>query len=315
VAETTTPTDACDLCSERIDLGARGVLTVRHARAGDEHELGLLYDTLEVPDLLTRFFTAGTPGERFLEGWVSVAARGGRCLLVELAKDDRSRVVAEAGFAPLADGDVELGITVAPDHRGWVGPWLLDVLLAHAAAAGIENMQALVKTRNRPMLDLIRHRGCARFEEADWETTRVTMSTSGHTPSWPPGAASPRVLIESTRSRPDVARRVRQQSGTTLICSGFGQPGSHCPLHAGEPCPLIAGADAVVLDSQSTPTATAECLKLRQTIAAVHPDAHVIVDQQVEGLPRRNSVIDLGLASTATDDVSADSVPDNESTD
>jgi len=311
------------VCDHPIDLGERGTLTVRHACGGDELELGALYDRLEPADLMTRFFTAGRPGRHFLEGWVSVAARGGLCLLVGLENSEGRRVVAEAGFAPLIDGDVELGITVDPEHRGWVGPWLLDQLLAHASAAGIDNMQALVKTRNRPMLDLIKHRGCAWFDETDWETTRVTMATSGHTPSWPPEAKSPRVLVESPRSRPDVARRVRQGSGTTLICTGFDQAGSHCPLHEGEPCPLIAGADVVVLDGQPWPLDpdahhpdTSRSNVLKQTILDVHPDAHVVAVEiaTTAGLPHRDSTIDLGLATGVAEDRQTNEVPDDKGT-
>lgn len=292
----------CDLCGPPIDLGERGTLMVRHAEAGDETSLASLYATLGADDLLTRFFTPGIPARQFLERWVSTASNGGLCLLAELEHDGHSQVVAEAGFAPLSDGDVELGITIAADHRGWTGPWMLDLLLAHAAEAGIKNMQALVKTSNRPMLNIIRHRGCARFDDTDWETTRVTMATAGHTPSWPPEAKSPRVLIESPRSRPDVARRVREQSGTTLICGGFDRPGSHCPLHAGESCPLVAGADAVVIDGRSTPDISVDPDRVAAAIRAVHPDAHIIVadDASSAVLPHRHPMIDLELPECPT---------------
>lgn len=291
-------TDAqpCQRCGDPIDLDERGILTVRHAAPGDEAGLGELYAGLDTGDLLTRFFTAGRPGPHLLERWVSVGSRGGLCLLAELEKAGRRCVIAEAGFAPLTDGDVELGITVAPDHRGWIGPWMLDLLLGHAADAGVENMQALVKTRNRSMLEIIRHRGCARFDDEDWETTRVTMATSGHVPSWPPDAKSPKVLIESPRARPDVARRVRDQTGTMLICSGFGARGSHCPLHDGEPCPLIAGADAVVIDGNSIPDAPIDTSAVAVAIESAHPDARiVVVDPASDDLPLRQPPIDLGL--------------------
>ncbi len=294
---------ACPVCGAPIDLGSRGVLSVRHAGPGDEPALAALFAALSSGDLVKRFFTAGAPTEHFLEGWVDVGARGGRCLLAELVDPGGgTRVIAEAGFAPLADGDVELGITVAPGHRGWIGPWLLDVLLEHAAADGIANMQALVKSGNRPMLDIIRHRGCAIFDEADWETTRVTMATRGHTPSWPPDSPKPRILIESPRSRPDAARRLRDAGGTRLVCGGFDKQGSHCPLHEGDPCPLIEGADAVVIDRHRGDTDVAE--ELTKVIAEIHPDANVVVVEPsgTHGLPIRLPHMDLGLDRDAGDE-------------
>lgn len=289
-ADTATPT--CELCGPPIDLGDRGVISLRHAATGDEEDLAALYQTLSHDDLSRRFFTPGVPTAHFLEGWVNVEAKGGLCLLADLTTPDGDHhVIAEAGYSALADGDVELGITVAPDHRGWTGPWLLDVLLGHAHDAGIENMQALVKTGNRPMLDIIRHRGCARFDESDWTTTRVTMSTSGHTPTWPPNSARPRILIESQRSRPDTARRVRDRAGTILVCGGFDQRGSHCPLHDGARCPLIEGADAVVVDRRGIEGPD----PLPGAIAEIHPDAKVVeVDQAtIDELPERLPPLDL----------------------
>jgi hypothetical protein len=281
----------CDQCGPPIELGPRGELSVRHAVPGDEAALDALYGELTPSDLTKRFFTSGKPSEQFLEGWVGVEARGGLCLLVELTTSSDCRVVAEAGFAPLADGDAELGITVAPGHRGWTGPWLLDVLMAHASEMGVENIQALVKTENRPMLDIIRHRGCARFDDKDWETTRVTMSTNGHTPTWPPESARPRILIESPRSRPDTARRAREQGGTILICGGFDQKGSHCPLHNDHRCPLIEGADAVVIDRRGLDDTDS----IRNAVARVHPDANVTVVEPPSSteLPARDESLDL----------------------
>lgn len=278
--------DVCKLCGPPIDLESRGVISVRHAQPGDEDDLRSVYEKLDHADLSRRFFTPGVPTETFIEGWVDIASKGGLCLLVDLTTVDGQReVIAEAGYSALSDGDVELGITVTPGHRGWTGAWLLDLLLSHAHAAGVENMQALVKTGNRPMLEIIRHRGCARFDDTDWTTTRVTMSTSGHTPSWPPESPRPRILIESQRSRPDTARRVRDRSGTILVCGGYDQRGSHCPLHAGARCPLIEGADAVIVDRRGFEGPDS----LPGAIAETHPDANVIqIDQSsIDDLPER----------------------------
>ena len=295
------PDDQCPDCGEPIDLGDQGVLTVRHASPGDEDALDELYSTLQIDDLNARFFTGAKPGAHFLQRWVILQSNNGMCLLVDLERGGERTTIAEAGFAPLADGDAELGITVARGHRGWIGPWLLDVLLTHAARAGIANLQALVKTTNRPMLGIIKHRGCARFDSSEWGTTRVTMSTTGHTPSWPPHSARPRVLIESPRARPSAAKQLRDQHGTTLICGGFDKRGSHCPLHDGQPCPLITGADAVVIDSKPFGEVVSDRSELgpgdlATTLAQVHPDANVIiVEDNWGGSPPADASVDLGL--------------------
>ena len=295
------PDGQCAECGEPIDLGDRGVLTVRHAAPGDEDALDQLYSTLPIDDLNKRFFTGARPGAHFLQRWVNLQSSNGVCLLVDLERGGQRATIAEAGFAALADGDAELGITVAPDYRGWIGPWLLDVLLTHAAKAGFENLQALVKTSNRPMLTIIKHRGCARFDTSEWGTTRVTMSTHGHTPSWPPESTRPRVLVESPWARPNAAKRLREQHGTTLICGGFNKRSSHCPLHEGQPCPLVAGADAVVIDGRpfdhgGSDDEDFDPGAIATRLAQVHPDANVIiVDDTQGGLSTQAAPIDLGL--------------------
>lgn len=53
--------------------------------------------------------------------------------------DDGERIVGEAEYILLPGGDGELAITVAPDWRGWLGPYLLDTLLEVAASRGVAN--------------------------------------------------------------------------------------------------------------------------------------------------------------------------------
>lgn len=306
MTETTAVAPSCEVCGPPIDLSDGRVISVHHANENDAADLGAFYRGLDTGDLLTRFFSAGQPSPDFLERWVSIDRRGGCCLLVRLRDDRGLRVIAEAGFSKLDDGDGELGIAVDPHHRGWMGSWLLDLLLGHAAALGVQNLQALVKTHNRPMLEVIGHRGCARFDDTDWETTRVTMATAGRTPSWPPQAPRPHVLIESPSSRPDAARRVRQVGGTTLICSGYDRPATTCPLHHGRPCPLIADADAVVIDG--TVAGGPDGDAVAASIRATHPRAHLVLldDLSGEPLPIRRAPIDLGLDCPADDDSTDD---------
>ena len=50
------------------------------------------------------------------------------------------QIVGEADYFLLDNG--ELVITVAADWRGWLGPYLLDVLIEAAAARGVPNLEA-----------------------------------------------------------------------------------------------------------------------------------------------------------------------------
>ena len=59
----------------------------------------------------------------------------------DFADDDRvaivsgaeDRLVAEAGYALLPDGNGEFALTVAAGWRGWLGPYLLDAIVTAAA--------------------------------------------------------------------------------------------------------------------------------------------------------------------------------------
>jgi hypothetical protein len=96
---------------------------------------------------------------------VSVGSRtGGYGVVATVGADtagaDAGRIVGEANYVPLANGDGELGMVVAADQRGWLGPYMLDALV-DAAAHGVPNLEAAVLVTNRSMLTLVRSRGYA----------------------------------------------------------------------------------------------------------------------------------------------------------
>ena len=55
------------------------------------------------------------------------------------------QVAGLAGYALLANGNGELGITTAAAWRGWLGPYLLDLLVEVAHAEGVPNIEADVR--------------------------------------------------------------------------------------------------------------------------------------------------------------------------
>jgi hypothetical protein len=66
--------------------------------------------------------------------------------------------VAAASYSPMSDGRAELAVTVAADWRGWLGPYLVDALVAAAQQRGISTLEAEVLLENRPMRSVLRRR-------------------------------------------------------------------------------------------------------------------------------------------------------------
>jgi hypothetical protein len=128
------------------------VLAVRPATPRDVDGLEALYAALSDEDRFRRFFALYRPPRSFFERLADVADRGG-CGLVAV---DGDRIVGEASYELLPDGDGELGMTVASDRRGWLGPYLLDPLAEAAAARGVPNLEAEALVTNCRMLSLLR---------------------------------------------------------------------------------------------------------------------------------------------------------------
>ncbi len=269
----------CELCGPPLDLDETHRLGLRHMTSADEAGLRGLYGRLTVSDLRRRFFTGNLPPPVFFERWASIGDRGGFALVAEVDGPDGREIVAEAGYALLEDGDGELGVAVDREHRGWLGPWLLDSLLSHAKTRGVPNLQALVLADNRAMMALARKRGFAVLGHPDWSTVRLTMSTDGHTPSWPGAHRRPRLLIESERTRWTAEDDMRDAGFDIAVCSGPCRWKHHCPVLDGERCPLIEGADAVVVDLAPDDERTAEFLAAERVI---HPGIRLIAGFETE---------------------------------
>ncbi len=199
-------------------------------------------------DLYRRFFAGHPPPAAFVDGMTAVAERGGVGLVAEVeSSDGTSRLVAEAGFELLPDGNGELGITVAEGARGWLGPCLLDALAEAAAARGVPNLEAEVLVTNRRMLGLLEHRGLVVLGHDERPAVvRVAIGTGGHLPSWTGSHERLRLLLELPGWRWHGEEAARAAGFDVLACPGPGHGAAPCPLLAGAPCPLVAGADVVL---------------------------------------------------------------------
>ena len=166
----------------RVPLGTEE-LVIRFATPDDRDALAELFDSLSFDDRYLRFFSAFRPDDTFLERLAGANEHGARELIAVItAEGNDRRLVGEAGAWPLRNGNGELEITVAPGHRGWLGPYLLDAALEAAAEAGMPNVEADVMLSNREMLALLRSRGVAVVGHDGYISIRVVISTSGRVP-------------------------------------------------------------------------------------------------------------------------------------
>jgi hypothetical protein len=104
------------------------------------------------------------------------------------------------------------------------------------------------------------------------------MSTVGRTPRWPGPHDRPRVLVEVPGARWHAGNAAVDAGIQVLACPG--PTGSHtrCPALRGERCPLVDGADVVVM-SCSRPDGRWDAL--RAAHAEHHPDVPILVEHAV----------------------------------
>lgn len=232
-------------------------LVVRAAVADDADELLRLFDRLSPEDRQRRFFSMFRPDRAFVERMIALPDRDGLLLVAEIVPADpgeEQHIVGESGYSRRDDGDAELDITVDRTARGWVAPYLLDSLTEQAATHGIPNLRAEILLGNRPMLALVRARGCATVDTDDRSVVETTMATDGHVPSWPARSERRRVLVEIPGARWRVSPALEAHGMDVIACGGPSArcAGHGCPMLAGDSCPLVEGADVVVFSLRHT---------------------------------------------------------------
>jgi len=240
--------------ARRLELPGGRTLTVRASEPGDADALESLYRSLSDDDLYRRFFQARVPTRKVIEHVLGAAGRQGVGLVAELVEaDGTTSLVGETSYELLPDSGGDLGITVGPRARGWLGPYLLDVLLTAARDRGVTNIQADVLVENRRMLALVRSRGYATLDHSEAPAiVRVVIGTAGRTPPWPGPGRGPgthertRILVEAPGGRWRDEAAARGAGMDVLVCPGPLASHGRCPAMAGRPCPLASGADVIV---------------------------------------------------------------------
>lgn len=235
------------------------MITIRPMQPDDGPGLIALYADLSEEDLYRRFFAARPPPAPLVMDMAAIAQRGGGGLVATIGDatgdaapgDDgrpRTQIVAEATYAPLPNGNAEVGITVARRARGWLGPYLLDALLEDAASHGVPNLQADVLMVNGQMLAMLRSRGYAVIGFDDQPAiVRAAVGTVGKAPSWPGAHDVRRVLIEVPGGRWHGDDAIRHAGFDVMGCPSPPGGWAACPARRGEPCPLAAGADVIIV--------------------------------------------------------------------
>ena len=258
---------------EGAPSGARRI-AIRSVTVDDVDQLAALYAALDDDDRSRRFFGGYRPRRAFFERLATEGDRGGGGVVAALLDEhDEGRLVGEAGFTLLPNGDGELAITVSAEWRGWLGPYLLDVLAAIAATRGVANLEAEVLTTDHAMLTMLRSRGSVSMEHKGWSVVRLLIGTSTSTPSWPGPHDRPRVLVERPGGRWHAEDEARAAGLQVLTCPGP-SAGSCGALH-GEPCALAAGADAIVV---AHPREEESWRQLLESHASVHPGVPICLE-------------------------------------
>lgn len=287
--------------SRRVTLPQGRTLVLRPVSPDDVDGLAALYEGLSADDLYRRFFSGFRPSRGFLQREARIAARGGFGLVavVYSVPRDVGRIVAEASYELLPNGNGDLAITVAPRWRGWLGPFLFDALLEAAAARGVPNLEADVLAVNRQMLALVRWRGCALVPSEDWTSVRVVVGTRGRMPTWPRSHERPRVLVEIPGGRWSASRAAQAAGLQVLVCSGP-REGHGCPALSGEPCPLAAAADAIVVSHSPDDESWHALVEAHQR---QHPGVPVCVECHGRRAPAEVCVLPDDDSSTSVVDV------------
>ncbi len=237
--------------TERFDVGGGRTLEIRPTTAADGELIFELYESLSPDDRRLRFFGSFHPRLEWCRDWADIAARGGFGVIALVRGEPDGdngpvQIAAEAGYALRPDGDGDFAVTVATPWRGWLGPYLVDRLIRHAAATGTANLQADVKLENGPMLSILRRRDPVAWGHDDG-AVHLSIGTTT-TASWPPHESRRRVLVATTGSRWSGERAADRSGLATVMCPGPARLTRHgCPVLSGGRCPLADGADVIVV--------------------------------------------------------------------
>jgi hypothetical protein len=245
-------------------------LVVRAVGNDDVDQLIALYAGLSDVDRHRRFFTQFRASRSWVVDWVRRCRENGAGIVAELS--DTGELIGEAAYVLQSNGNGEFSLTVDSQWRGWLGPYLLDVLADVAAERGVQNLEAEILTENRAMQAITRHRNAVRTASSDHSVTHVVIGTRGRQATWSPVGARRRILVEIPGGRWAHGRDIEGAGYEVLACPGPDRRRDPCPALTGEPCPLAATADAIVV---AVPPGSADALTAAHL--RLHPDVPMVI--------------------------------------
>ena len=136
-------------------------LQIRPVRADDARRLVELHTRCSEQARYLRFHSA-KPRLRAAEAeyLAAVDGRARVALAATTVEDGEERIVADARFDVVGDGDAEAALLIRDDMTGrGLGTLLLDRLLELAAVVGVRRVLLDILPENRPMLALARRVG------------------------------------------------------------------------------------------------------------------------------------------------------------
>jgi hypothetical protein len=258
-----------------IPISRGRTVVVRPVRPWDEDGLSELYDALDADDRYLRFFCCYRPSVEFIQNLANPGPREAR-VVAELQEASGRRLVAEAGYTMLPNGNGEFAMVVAKDWRGWLGPYLLDVVVELAARNGVPNLEAEVLASNSRMLALLRARGVVFLGHDGWNEFRTMVGTGRDGPTWSGADDRPHVLVETPSGRWPLEDAADAAGLRVITCAGPTQNAS-CPALSGQECPLVARADAIVV--RAAPDDDPRWDSLLQSHLSSHPDIAVVIQR------------------------------------
>lgn len=255
------------------------LVSIRPVRPDDLETLVALYEGLSPEDTYHRFFSGAPPIRELVAQWIDNAARDAVRLVAEA---DDGTLIADAGFAPIAEGvwvgDAELDMTVGARTRGWFGSYLLERVVEEGRDHGVRNFHAHILRDNRAMLAVATRRGYVVLDHDEPTEMHLALGVRESMPVWPEHADRPQVVIESRSDAWPGSASLRSFGALAVVCPGPHRgPRPRCAAAEGRPCSLAAGADAIVhaIADDSGPA--------REVVLAhphLHPGARLFVERR-----------------------------------
>jgi GNAT superfamily N-acetyltransferase len=230
------------------------VVAVRSVRPDDADRLYAFFAALSADAQRFRFFSPRRvgPDEAARMADLSGAGRGSVAVVATTATAGGDEVIVGDARSCGPHGSVaEMAIAVADAFQGCgLGGVLLEELAGRASAAGIETFTASVLADNVRMCRLLQSWGFAIVDRDGTHVVHLAMATDGTFPQWWPPGEGPKVLIEGRGwlGRLDELA-LRDRGYNVAVCLGppsAGQGTHGCPVLAGDRCPMVDSADALV---------------------------------------------------------------------